>query len=260
MLNKKFANDRNVDQTRFLLKFGDNKYDIIGNDAFGNTARRRRYTLNEASLFFTDDFDDKTANIPSSVEFPASDANPKRSTSTYSPPPAADDAASSNYCSRFEDQRSLTMSEISDICLLKPSMSSCQIAPTIINTSPLNGDEDSYTMTSSVSAPCLHGKFPSEEKLDDNLDEFSTVTRPSNSCLLSPPETFGDGNPFMLFVCLTLLLQHRDVIMRNKMDFNEIAVYFDKLVRKHKVHRVLKRARIYFADYLKSNWFDHSTK
>lgn len=70
-------------------------------------------------------------------------------------------------------------------------------------------------------------------------------------CSLPPPEEFGGGNPFLMFLCLTLLRQHRDFIMGNQMDYNEMAMHFDKMVRKHNVTRVLDEARAMFATYLK---------
>lgn len=68
---------------------------------------------------------------------------------------------------------------------------------------------------------------------------------------LPPPPEFGGGNPFLMFLCLTVLLQHRDYIMRNRMDYNELAMHFDKMVRKHNVNRVLNQARQMYAIYLK---------
>ena len=40
---------------------------------------------------------------------------------------------------------------------------------------------------------------------------------------------FGDGNPFLMFVCIACLLQHRNQIMNGRYDYQEIAMYFDKL-------------------------------
>ncbi|XP_039764646.1 uncharacterized protein LOC120637084 isoform X1 [Pararge aegeria] len=68
---------------------------------------------------------------------------------------------------------------------------------------------------------------------------------------LPPPTVFGGGNPFLMYLCLTVLLQHRDYIMRNRMDYNELAMHFDKMVRKHNVNRVLNQARQMYALYLK---------
>ena len=72
---------------------------------------------------------------------------------------------------------------------------------------------------------------------------------------LLPPEEFGGGNPFLMFLCVTLLLQHRNHIIKNKMDHNELAMYFDKMVRQHNVTKVLAHARRMFENYLK---FDFS--
>jgi hypothetical protein len=69
--------------------------------------------------------------------------------------------------------------------------------------------------------------------------------------ILPPPHEFGGGNPFLMFLCLTLLLQHRDYVMKSGMDYNEMAMHFDKMVRKHNVIRVLNQARRMYAEYLK---------
>ncbi|XP_011504997.1 PREDICTED: TBC1 domain family member 25 [Ceratosolen solmsi marchali] len=68
---------------------------------------------------------------------------------------------------------------------------------------------------------------------------------------LPPPSEFGGGNPFLMFLCITLLLQHRDYVIRNQMDYNEMAMHFDKMVRRHNVTKVLNQARRLFASYLK---------
>lgn len=70
--------------------------------------------------------------------------------------------------------------------------------------------------------------------------------------LLPPPSEFGDGNPFLMFMCLTLLLQHRNFVIKSNMDYNEMAMHFDKMVRKHNVTRVLNQARRMYSEYLKS--------
>uniref|UniRef100_A0A8C8RL80 TBC1 domain family member 25 n=1 Tax=Pelusios castaneus TaxID=367368 RepID=A0A8C8RL80_9SAUR len=73
---------------------------------------------------------------------------------------------------------------------------------------------------------------------------------------LPPPQEFGKGNPFMLFLCLAILLEHRDHIMKNNMDYNELAMHFDRLVRRHNLAKVLHRAKALFADYLQSEVWD----
>ena len=80
--------------------------------------------------------------------------------------------------------------------------------------------------------------------LSNNVHEDKGVST------LPPPNQFGGGNPFLMFLCLTMLLQNRDTIMQQQMDHNEMAMFFDKLVRKNNVHKVLNQARLMFVEYL----------
>lgn len=110
----------------------------------------------------------------------------------------------------------------------------------------------------SITTPYTHSvelasKGSSADRKLQDVIEFVNVEK--DPCvLLPPPSELGDGNPFMMFICLTLLLEHRDQIIRKEMDYSEIATYFDRLVRKHDVRKVLNRARILYADYLKTGW------
>uniref|UniRef100_A0A1B0EZQ1 Uncharacterized protein n=1 Tax=Phlebotomus papatasi TaxID=29031 RepID=A0A1B0EZQ1_PHLPP len=69
---------------------------------------------------------------------------------------------------------------------------------------------------------------------------------------LPAPAEFGGGNPFLIFLALSLLLQSRDFVIKSGMDYNEMAMHFDKMVRKHNVTRTLNHARRMYADYLRS--------
>ncbi|KAM3871656.1 TBC1 domain family member 25 [Diretmus argenteus] len=84
----------------------------------------------------------------------------------------------------------------------------------------------------------------------------STKAESAKPCSLPPPQEFGKGNPFMLFLCLSILLEHRDHIIKNSLDYNELAMHFDRLVRRHNLSRVLQRAKALFADYLQSEVWD----
>ena len=68
---------------------------------------------------------------------------------------------------------------------------------------------------------------------------------------LPSPDQFGYNNPFLMFACLTLLLQHRDVIIKTGMEYDELAMYFDKRVRKHNVNKVLHQARTLYTEYIR---------
>ncbi|KAF4072272.1 hypothetical protein AMELA_G00261310 [Ameiurus melas] len=105
--------------------------------------------------------------------------------------------------------------------------------------------------SSNLSSPC---------KLSGTGASTPTTGKPDTSgvkpCSLPPPQEFGKGNPFMLFLCLSILLEHRDHIIKNSLDYNELAMHFDRLVRKHNLGRILQRAKALFADYLQSEVWD----
>ncbi|KAJ8377459.1 hypothetical protein AAFF_G00260170 [Aldrovandia affinis] len=75
---------------------------------------------------------------------------------------------------------------------------------------------------------------------------------PTRPPTLPPPQELGCGNPFMLFLCVSLLLEHRDHIVCSGLDYNELAMHFDRLVRQQNLARVLHRAKALFAEYLQS--------
>lgn len=83
----------------------------------------------------------------------------------------------------------------------------------------------------------------------DRSDLSSLISQRNRT--LPPPWEFGGGNPFLMYLCITVLYQHRDIIIKTGMDYNEIAMHFDKMVRKHNVIRVLNHARIMYGNYLK---------
>ncbi|KAK7074526.1 hypothetical protein SK128_014999, partial [Halocaridina rubra] len=85
--------------------------------------------------------------------------------------------------------------------------------------------------------------------------QVTMSTSDAGTPCLPPPDEFGGGNPFLMFLCITILLQHRQHIMQNNMDHNELAMHFDKMVRQHNVSKVLAQARRMFETYLK---FDFS--
>ncbi|XP_043829659.1 TBC1 domain family member 25 isoform X2 [Dromiciops gliroides] len=95
----------------------------------------------------------------------------------------------------------------------------------------------------SLSSPCSSSLLP-------------TLPPAGAAVSLPPPQEFGRGNPFMLFLCLAILLEHRDHIMKRSMDYNELAMHFDRLVRRHHLGKVLHRAKTLFADYLQSEVWD----
>ncbi|NXR85166.1 TBC25 protein, partial [Hypocryptadius cinnamomeus] len=94
--------------------------------------------------------------------------------------------------------------------------------------------------SSSSSCSCSSGSSSSDEE----------VTVEDDGAPLPPPEELGQGNPFLLFVCLAMLLEQREAVMARAGDYNEVAMHFDRLVRRHHLPRVLRRAKGLFARYL----------
>lgn len=88
------------------------------------------------------------------------------------------------------------------------------------------------------------------QQMTNSCEEVTETGRPS---LLPPPTEFGGGNPFLMFLCITVLLQHREHIISKNMDYNEMAMHFDKMVRKHNVTKVLNQARRMYARYIKQH-------
>ncbi|XP_053675975.1 uncharacterized protein LOC128726207 [Anopheles nili] len=89
----------------------------------------------------------------------------------------------------------------------------------------------------------------STDGLENTAPTPSSISSLKVAGVLPPPQEFGGGNPFLMFLCLTILLQHRDYIIKTGMDYNEMAMHFDKMVRKHNVTRVLNQARQMYAEY-----------
>lgn len=108
-------------------------------------------------------------------------------------------------------------------------------------------------LSSNLPSPCSKSPSTAANTPNSTKAETSTTIKP---CCLPPPQEFGKGNPFMLFLCLSILLEHRDHIIKNSLDYNELAMHFDRLVRRHNLGRVLQRAKALFADYLQSEVWD----
>ncbi|XP_007507734.1 TBC1 domain family member 25 isoform X1 [Monodelphis domestica] len=123
-----------------------------------------------------------------------------------------------------------------------------------LSTEPIQAGEESSdkggSLGKSLSSPCSTTLLPPPPPPIPPPPPAGAVVS------LPPPQEFGRGNPFMLFLCLAILLEHRDHIMKRSMDYNELAMHFDRLVRRHHLGKVLHRAKTLFADYLQSEVWD----
>ena len=124
----------------------------------------------------------------------------------------------------------------------------------LLSVSPSCPLEDSSLQDFEVIGSC-------EEVTESAAAAAATATGPNNPThinyvrsgirpSLPSPDVLGCGNPFLIFLCLTVLLQHRDSIINRSLDSNEMAMHFDRLVRKHNLERVLSQARTLYYRYL----------
>ncbi|XP_033098711.1 TBC1 domain family member 25-like [Anneissia japonica] len=178
--------------------------------------------------------------------------------------------------SNQEDHRKLSSPKTDGIPLTSSNDSSSKV--------PTSSSSPSFHKSNSTSSKGHPTKHPSNSKvpfllssLEKKIAELTITSKPTNlplnsqptegsksnkSSPMSPvrrpyrglptPKDFGMGNPFMMFLCLTLLLEQREYIMALKMDYNDMAMLFDRMVRKHDLNRMLCKARDLYIDYLKA--------
>ncbi|KAL3183896.1 hypothetical protein MRX96_032997 [Rhipicephalus microplus] len=115
-----------------------------------------------------------------------------------------------------------------------------------------NGDSEDKPSNHTSEGYVSEGASSREASTEDSLPPWTAKTK-----MLPRPQELGGGNPFMMFLCLTLLMQHRDIIMRDTMDYNELAMHFDKMVRRHNLQKVLHQTRALYAEYLRLAWEEH---
>ncbi|ELU01425.1 hypothetical protein CAPTEDRAFT_178211 [Capitella teleta] len=107
-----------------------------------------------------------------------------------------------------------------------------------------------YDCDSSATSP-PSGLNSCEEATESPPSSIEFVKVTEKPALLPPPSEFGARNPFLICLSLALLLLHRDHIIHNHMDYNELAMHFDKMVRKQNVYRVVQQAQSLYGGYLK---------
>lgn len=116
--------------------------------------------------------------------------------------------------------------------------------------------EKFFECTSRSESPCEIAVETEDDSDDDELfaminnDNDKLQTSETNLISLPGPYELGDGNPFALFMCLAMLLIHKDYCIQKQMDYNALAMYFDKMLRKHDRVKTLAKARVLYKEYL----------
>lgn len=113
----------------------------------------------------------------------------------------------------------------------------------------LSGTDDIQRLIKNSSDSHLSDCQEATESLESSVNNSPHQRDPSK---LPPPQEFGAGNPFLIFLCLTLLVQHREKIIQQGMCYEDIAMHFDRLVRRHDANRVLHHARQMYTEYLRA--------
>jgi TBC1 domain family member 25 len=129
---------------------------------------------------------------------------------------------------------------------LNASKSQTESSPTIEN-DLVNSCVEASEIAPRITTPAVETR----SQITPVIESLPSASSTSRCVELPGPSEFGNGNPFLIFLCLTLLIQHRDYIMQNNLDYNEMAMHFDKMVRKHNVMKVLNQARKLYQDYLR---------
>lgn len=67
---------------------------------------------------------------------------------------------------------------------------------------------------------------------------------------LPPPDELGGKNPFLLFICVAMLLEYREEILMEVREASDLFHLFQRKTKQHNAIRILNRARGLFDAYL----------
>ncbi|XP_075243214.1 uncharacterized protein LOC142337663 isoform X3 [Convolutriloba macropyga] len=150
-------------------------------------------------------------------------------------------------------QKSSALASSQSSSSLSPGGSELKRARSDLEVSPNGFKKRGSANVFSYEDSSSNAQISSLSSLTTNSSGAQTKTK------LPPPAEFGCGNPFLLFMCVTLIVQQKQKIIGAQMDITDVSGYFYRLVRSHDVHKVLTHARMLFADYLrKQPWLDDS--
>lgn len=152
--------------------------------------------------------------------------------------PAALNVRNSSEDLKIPGEKNVTSNKNEAVFHSKPTSSRHQLFKQRKGYAPLqtydmyDSNDDAYTLA--------HGNVISHR--DDGTD-FSR---------LPPPEELGCGNPFLLFICLAVLLGEKEELVNAKVEYADLVMHFDKMIRRHSPAKILSKAMQLFASYLRS--------
>ncbi|CAH8559368.1 unnamed protein product [Heterobilharzia americana] len=139
-----------------------------------------------------------------------------------------------------------------DTLLISNSSSEALLTETEFEIIPSESMSDFTNPLKQKSLPHHHtssGKLPSFSVENEPIQIKSCVTQ------LPPPNQFGQGNPFLLFLCLSLIFEYKEVIMLEIKEPGDIIHFYQQQSGKHNSLRILNRAKKLFNKYLEQNNF-----
>jgi len=163
------------------------------------------------------------------------------------------------------NSKTTKVNESIDKSIISCSTKSEGISRDTTNRSAVDESDDDVLLTSkSIISESIQGDDADVEDSDEqtkllepseNLSlDYVKVSRAGTEILLPPlppPSELGCGNPFLMFICLSTLLLQRNRVMATCVDYNDIAMHYDKMARQHRVEHVIHYARQLYATYLK---------
>ncbi|VDQ15655.1 unnamed protein product [Trichobilharzia regenti] len=101
-----------------------------------------------------------------------------------------------------------------------------------------------------------HNHRKSSGRLPSFSGESSEPIQIKTSVTQLPPlNQFGQGNPFLVFLCLSLILEYKEIIMSEIKEPGDIIHFYQQHSGKHNSSRILYRAKKLFNKYLEQNNF-----
>ncbi|ESN95106.1 hypothetical protein HELRODRAFT_87093 [Helobdella robusta] len=148
-------------------------------------------------------------------------------------------------------QSSSPPSSLSLLKSLSSRLSSSPLQPTTSSSAAITAT--TATTTSAATTASSSSNSNNNGHLNNNISNNNKS--PQSLSPLPPPDEIGHGNSFLMFLCLSLLLTHRDHIMSAMLDFNDTAIFYDRKVRKHNAVNVIVHAKSLYSAYLKNQMY-----
>ncbi|TNN05710.1 TBC1 domain family member 25 [Schistosoma japonicum] len=222
-----------------------------------NSSDWHHYTARDVSLInsligsnYTVDLKKKGCNPVNNANIVKQDIH-SSSVLSYSPPDVNFSCEPSNYNQSENSQQAKLLNN------------NCSSSETLFTETQFEiiSHDSVLDFTNSVQQPHHHHQSLHYSSANRRLSSFSVDNDPIHikTCVthLPPPNKFGQGNPFLLFLSLSLILEYKEVIMLEIKEPGDIIQFYQQQSGKHNSSRILFRAKKLFNKYLEENNFQY---